>query len=355
MRPSDASTCMLAKALSVGLLVSFLAAHAQHLTPNIEGNCKVLRPNTNTDQHVFIEKSGCYRLGQTFDQSWRYVIAEGGKKGPVNREMIQTRAVDTEIDLAGFSLKTTTGVDGIVASASRGDGSTWDPFGPDELHRLVVRNGSINLGNENFDLSGADGRGVVSPADAIFVHSRNLPPRPLPSPFRKVEYVLENLNIKTGNAAALLMGDGIVVRNCTIEVEGENALVVYGPNAVIENNRIVYRYRDAWPVLSKNSRTPPLYPELHAAIYLRSADSAIVRGNTISVDERDLAISAVAVVDSKGVRIEGNHLNREGQSVRLQGVSSVVFSGNWVKDSLFRSERALPDQVVNSYGTEAKQ
>ena len=316
-------------------------ASAQTLSPSVSGSCKELRPDSDTDQHILIEKSGCYLLGQTFDQGWRYVFSEGGKKGPVDREMILSWAQDTEIDLAGFSLKTNTWISGIVIDPNHGRKKVP---GLGDIQRLIVRNGKISLQTGDFDQSGAGGKGVVSPYQAYYVHRRYGSADPIPKTFQKVEYVLENLTIRTSNAAALLMGDGITIRNCTIEVEGEHALVIYGPNALIENNRIVYRYRD--PVSPKARETlkdPSNYPDLHAAIYLRAADNAIVRGNTIHVREEDLPVSAVAVVDSRGVQIEGNKFNTDVTPVVLSGASTAMLKHNEVEGGIISKKRMLPD------------
>ncbi len=326
---------------SVELLLGLHAKGAQNRALNAAENCGILRPESKVDQHVRIEQSGCYVLGQSFDQGWRYVLSEGGRKGPVNREMILTWAKDTEIDLAGHNLRTSTFVDGITADPDRGDEPNPSWWGPTDVHRLAVRDGSMELRHSDGQRSG---HGVLSPWEAVFIHQDNRR-YPIPTIFRKVAYVLENSTIKTGNAAALLMGDGIVVRNCTIEVEGENALVIYGPHAVIENNRIVYRFSDANPGLITATYLKPAgyHPELRSAIYLRAADNAVVRGNTISVNGWDDPVSAVAVVDSKNVLIVGNRFNRDVTPVVRQGSSSARLRNNEVKEGWLGKYKALPD------------
>jgi hypothetical protein len=328
----------------VGLLVASAVAIAQGKVPIAAQSCKLLRPESEGEQHVLIEQSGCYTLGQTFDQRWLFILSEGGRRAPGDREIIETLAQDTEIDLAGLSLKTSTGIDGIVASPGKYE-RRFIPLSPGEFHRFVVRNGEINLHNDDFNKSGIGGRGVVAPTDATFVHDRYGEKSQIPPRFRKVEYILENLTIKTGNAAALLMGDGVVVRNCTIEVEGENALVIYGPNARIENNRIVYRYRDADSAFSSwmKPRDPPPYPDLRSVIYLRAADNAIVRGNTIHVSRWDRPVSAVAVVDSKGVLVEGNQFNTDVTPVVLNGASTATLRRNRIEGGLFDKAQPLAD------------
>ena len=253
-------------------------------------------------------------------------------------------AADTEIDLAGLSLRSDTWIDGIVAFAPDPPGAT--------SHRLIVRNGTISLHNRYENESGSSGQGVVVPYRANLIHGKVRNPDPLPARFPKVEYILENLTIKTSGEAALLMGDGIIIRNCTIEVEGENALVVYGPNAIIENNRITFRAREidahASTGLPSAVDEAPIgrSPKHRAAIYLRAADNAVVRGNTISIDERDEPVSGVAVIDSHNVLIKGNRFNTDVTPVTRHGSSSVTLMENDVKQGFLGKVTALPNMEL---------
>lgn len=142
----------------------------------------------------------------------------------------------------------------------------------------------------------------------------------------------------------MLMGDGIVIRNCTMETSSENALVIYGPNAVIENNRIIYRLSGG--PTSDRKRTAGHRPELRSAVYLRGANQAIVRNNTIDVSRWDRPVSAVAVVESKDVLIEGNRFNTDVTPVVLNGPSSATLKRNEVEGGWFRKKRMLPDAVL---------
>jgi hypothetical protein len=308
--------------------------------------CQVIHPTSGADAHAFVKKSGCYQLGEPINVRWRSRFSEGQSRIGSGYWMIGIEPVDVEVNLNGLLLSTETGNGGVTARASRGDGLKWAPFAPNEFHRVVIRNGTINIRNSD---GGKTNKGILIPKEAQDIHQWSSNPDPIPSPFRKVEYLLENLTIKAGAAAALMMGDGITIRNCTIEVEGENALVIYGPNAVIENNRIVYRYSNADPHANPNRQATASYPEHHAAIYLRAADNAVVRGNTITVNGSDSSakepLSAVAVIDSKGVRVEANQFNLE-TPVLIHGASSAVLKANQAKVGWLGKQQALPDQEL---------
>jgi hypothetical protein len=335
---------VLSTAVTVVVLLGAQPARAQDL---VSGTCSEIRPKSTAEAYIPIRKSGCYRLGESLHVGWKSSFSEGRKKISLGyAAMIFIEPLSTEIDLASLKLSSETGDGAIVARGSRGDGSKWAPFAPNEFHRVVIRNGTIDIRNSD---GGRTNKGILIPKEAQDIHQWSSNPDPIPAPFRKVEYLLENLTIKAGAAAALMMGDGITIRNCTIEVEGENALVIYGPNAVIENNRIVYRYSNADPHANPNRQATASYPEHHAAIYLRAADNAVVRGNTITVSGSDSSakepLSAVAVIDSKGVRVEANQFNLQ-TPVLIHGASSAVLKANQAKVGWLGKQQALPDQEL---------
>ena len=288
--------------------------------------------------YLLLDRSGCHVLSRSFEQGWLFSIPEGGRKGPGNRELLRVTAPDVEIDLAGHSLSTNIWLDGIVAAPQRTDTRTPPSAAP--ARTLVVRNGSIQLLNSNQADPDRSGIGVTAPESAQWVHSRYIQNHPLPTRFPKSRIVLENLKIRTANAAALLMGEGVVIRNCSIEVDGENALIVYGPHALIEGNRITLRRK-----MPKNEGRPT-YPVVPAAIYLRAADGATVRGNTIELEDDTDTMAGVAIVDSGDVLIESNRFNRDTAPVLRRGAASAQFRGNTVKEGRLREERRLPDVEV---------
>jgi hypothetical protein len=323
--------------------------------PNFDRNAQNTKRIQHTPGAVWIRQPGCYYLSGPF-------VAEGvsaldrlvlsGFDGATNRSghIISTTGASILIDLNGFSLKARTGASGILGADAidiRMRGRDDTPMPPDQIHRVTIRNGTIELSERR---GRRTGDGVLLPSDQSkwCVHSsRN--PCPLPTSYRKVEYILENLTLKVDGVGASLMGDGIVIRNCTIEVEGENALVVYGPNAIIENNHIVYRFSDANPglVTATYPKAPGRAPEIRSAIYLRKADNAVVRGNTISIDWRDSPVSAVALIDSLNVNVEGNSFNTD-KPVALNGKSSAIMKDNSAKKTVLWMSKTekLPDGVL---------
>jgi Right handed beta helix region len=342
-----------------GMLLSACALNAQDnaspqtattMTPAT--GCKPLKPNPSIGI-LLIKESGCFHMEESFSQGWIFDIHALAYKGPNIPSMIHGEAADVEIDLKSKELKTDTYVSGIMVIAARYNPKGRNvPLESNEVHRVIIRNGTIQLKNTR---NVGNGFGVILAGqtnDTLkwYYYGDNLKDYgnptsrpPFPTTFRKVQYVLENLTIKTANAAALMMGDGIVIRNCTIEVENENALIIYGPNALIENNTIVYKFA------AGNPKTI-----LRTAIYLNRANNAVIRNNTISVDGGEAIASMVAMVDSKDVRIENNLLKGEANAAVVQGTSSAVLKGNRIKEGVFKSERQLPDQTLDALGNTQK-
>ena len=322
---------------AVALGAMLLAESAMAATVD---SCKEIRPASASTQNMSIQASGCYRLAERFDQHAIYSFALGGRMGSSGRAVIIANAPDVELDLAGLSLSSNTGMSGVLSPhVKRG-----------AEHRLVVENGSIELSDSDGNRSGP---AVIAPEYEVQrVHAlRNY--SAVPSTFEHVDYRLENLHLHVGGIGVLLMGDGIVIRNCTIEVEGENAIVIYGPHALIENNRIVYRHNNANPTLitATYPSAPGHYPQVPAAIYLRAADDAVVRGNTIEV-KGQVAAAGIALVDSKNAHMEGNRFGGTDEPLRLVGTSAQVsFTDNVSLGGLLRADKKLPDVVSDVAAT----
>jgi hypothetical protein len=98
----------------------------------------------------------------------------------------------------------------------------------------------------------------------------------------------------------VLGGAGNVIRNSVIEVYSANgAITLFGPNQLIENNRIVFKGRAAYP----NS----------APIKLTLGDSSIIRNNTIVIEGAEGSPkSAISLTDSRNVIIENNKIEGVG-------------------------------------------
>ena len=311
--------------------------------------CESVRPESSTDQQALIRSSGRHCVQADFNQGWLYVLSEGGRRGPHDTKLVEIWASQVDLDLKNHTLRTSTYIDGIVGPPNTFDPRTLARLSHEQVHRLFVHDGTIRLHNSD---GGSSGIGVISPLEISYIHNTHTGRTP-PSSFAKVDFVLENLTINTGNAAAVLMGDGIVVRNCIIEVEGPNALVIYGPNAIVENNRIVYRYVPV-TVRGLAEPTPERAPEVRAAIYLRMANGAVIRGNTIEVRGAAGDVSAVALIDSTSVHIENNQLSRTAPVATLLGRSSAHVRRNRSISGPFNPATLIPDSDLNSESSQAK-
>jgi hypothetical protein len=130
---------------------------------------------------------------------------------------------------------------------------------------------------------------------------------------------LENLHIESGGRGVVMAGDGNVLRHNTIEVESSTAIVVYGPNAVIEDNTfIVHPRRD-----DQSDTT--------AALKLRDAHGAVIRNNRIVIKTglfADKAEAAINLIESRNVTIENNVVEGAKALVRKDAATTTQERGN---------------------------
>jgi hypothetical protein len=316
MKKSVISICAVATCMVAG------AANASERT----FSCYPLHPKSPANQNALVKNSGCYFLEHDWEQGALFNFSEGGRRGSINSELLTITAEDVTIDLGGHTLGSNAGIGGIASSPGRYT-PQWIPLSPNEVHRLIVRNGAIILSNAD---NKATNYAITSPDEIALLHGQYEYEK-FRSIYRKVEYRFENLTINARNAAAVLAGDGIIIRNCTIEVDSRNALVIYGANAIIENNRIVLHRTKSDS--SERSRSA----EQSSAIYLRNADNALVRENSIVVDTDD-DTPMILSVDSKNVHVERNRFNRRSSILLMQGQSSASLIGNLFKEGFFAIE-----------------
>ena len=133
--------------------------------------------------------------------------------------------------------------------------------------------------------------------------------------------LVEAMTIRAGWRGVEMRGGGNVIRNSTIEVDGHTAIVLMGPETVIENNTII--------VHGKGDAKP-----FDAAIKLRDAKGAIVRNNRIvykGLWPFGKAPAAINLLDSTDVTIEGNTVERFEKLVRSNGETQFVDNGNVFK------------------------
>lgn len=130
--------------------------------------------------------------------------------------------------------------------------------------------------------------------------------------FEDTNIILENLNIKSGGLAAYLVGRNNIIRHCHIEVEGHEAIALFGAdNQLIDNEIIVKRSKSTPP----KPYQPPThldigsYYEEYAAIWIRDAPGLIIRGNKITIEGLIPAKEAILLINSPNVTIENNEVS----------------------------------------------
>lgn len=154
--------------------------------------------------------------------------------------------------------------------------------------------------------------------------------------YEKTQYVLENLVIRTKGIAIQLEGDGNIIRNCIIESEGNAAIVIAGPNAIIENNKIILHDRlipsEAEPDLNDIGSLKKILASRarsRAAIVLRQSSGTKIVGNTIEVEAASNQRRAIYVRDeSKDVLVQGNHIFGPAQPAFVEHGSVVIERDN---------------------------
>ena len=333
----------------LSLLASSFSFSAQpQKRQTLASDCNPAKPyDENQPDYIFISEPGCFYLERDMSISWPKMFKLSETKYTlVGSDLaIGISANNVVIDLNGKTIKA-------ISSAS---GVRYLEGPTKEVHSITIRNGTIALKNLP-EVQPLNGQGIFLNSEGIDVErayrkhnysdfgASKKASEFVPMQFRKVKYILENLTIQTGNWAAFLAGDGIVVRNCTIEVNSENALIIMGPNAIIENNTFVFRFVPGLSTVTPAIQSGPL---LRSAIYLHAANDAIIRGNSIKIDQRDAPVSAVSAVDSKGIKLEGNTFNHEN-FVELRGESSATLKNNYIRLSKSSIKKAVPDRTLSS-------
>jgi len=127
--------------------------------------------------------------------------------------------------------------------------------------------------------------------------------------FGDTNILLENLTIKSGGLATYLVGRNNIIRHCRIEVEGHEAVALFGANNQLVDNEIIVKRSLSAPKPDDNSM-PELgtYYSEYAAIWIRDAPGLIIRGNKITIEGLFNAKEAIMLINSPGVIIEDNEV-----------------------------------------------
>lgn len=129
--------------------------------------------------------------------------------------------------------------------------------------------------------------------------------------FRKFDdtnILLENLTIKSGSLAAYLVGRNNIIRHCRIEVEGHEAIALFGANTQLIDNEIIVKRRLSPPKTDNSMPELGTYYAEYAAIWIRDAPGAIIRGNKITIEGFSNAKEAILLINSPDVVIENNDI-----------------------------------------------
>lgn len=135
-------------------------------------------------------------------------------------------------------------------------------------------------------------------------------------------YTVDNLQITSGGRGVVFSGAENALRNSTVEVESQVAMVSYGPKVLIENNTfIVHMGKDYYTA-----------PATSAIVKLRDADEAVIRNNRFIVKGwNGKSPAAINLINSKNVTIEGNTVEGAEILVRTDADSSVRETGNGLR------------------------
>lgn len=227
-------------------------------------------------------------------------LGEPGGSGP----LVELNGSDITLDLNGHTLRSNRASTAINARV-------WGKLQEPKRRNLTFLNGSIDVG----------GRGIVLRGWQYGGDEHNYRPGPKQisrainwygpnfREFGDTNILLENLTIKSGGLAAYLVGRNNIIRHCRIEVEGHEAVALFGANNQLVDNEIIVKRSRSAPKPDDNSM-PELgtyYPE-YAAIWIRDAPGLIIRGNKITIEGLFNAKEAIMLINSPGVVIENNEV-----------------------------------------------
>nr|WP_281416098.1 right-handed parallel beta-helix repeat-containing protein [Collimonas antrihumi] len=135
--------------------------------------------------------------------------------------------------------------------------------------------------------------------------------------YKVSNYLIDKMTVRAGWRGITMGGGNNVLRDNTIEVDGNTAIYMYGPGSVIENNTII---------IHGNADATPF----DAAIKLRDAQGAVVRNNRIVYKGGWLGSprAAINLLDSADVLIEGNTVEKFDKLIQVNGDSRYSERGN---------------------------
>ncbi|MBB5606642.1 MULTISPECIES: right-handed parallel beta-helix repeat-containing protein [unclassified Janthinobacterium] len=230
-------------------------------------------------------------------------LGEPGGSG----SLVELEGSDITLDLKGHALRSNR------ASTAIGAG-VWGILQKPKNRHYSFKNGTIDVGGIGISMTGWQYSG----------ESHNYRPGPHQvnmaidwygpnfREFGDTNILLENLTIKSGGLAAYLIGRNNIIRHCHIEVEGHEAIALFGANNQLIDNDIVIkrsRPRPSEPYQPPARLNIGSYYSEYAAIWIRDAPGLIIRGNKITIEGLFNAKEAILLINSPNVVIENNEVS----------------------------------------------
>jgi|GEM_PF-2854863 len=281
-----------------------------------ESSCRAL--STERNQAILLDKSGQYCLQNDISIDNAGILVAHGRDRPYfAAEIVQD---NIQLDLKDHVIQSGDSTNGVIIQ-----NQTASNLAPQQV---TLRNGRIHsltwgissgfsnivvlsdLGDPLDRIASAEGKSEKELAELReHIRERDLPTlarataaRPLkPSEYQRRHIRLENLHILVrgipsgqgaGGGGINIQGDGTIIRDCLIETDDGNAIWIYGPNAVIENNIIIVHGRNR-------------LREADAAIRLIQGDGATIRGNKFIIKDKANR-RGISTFDTGVINVEGN-------------------------------------------------
>lgn len=320
--------------LGGGLLTAYLGLRESRPVPlpslplsvarNFE--CHDLPLSQKAGQVWHVQDSGSFCLAEDFLQPTLW--GAGHSLPRYGHALVRLSGGEVTVDLQGHHLLAESLSDGMVAENST-DKEIATRFGlphGTDLKSVTIKNGFIDLQGRG------DGIVLVDHWSASPGSTRSTSE----ATHHKTSHVLENLVIRTRGRSIILEGRGNVIRNCIIESSGNAAIVVMGPDNVVENNRIVLAPRWERPrSLLEITRQYPVWEEdgpgtpPRAALVLQEASNSRISGNNIEVANPSAKRVAILIRDeSKAVEIKDNVFVGPSEIGSLSPGATVLEAGN---------------------------
>jgi len=230
-------------------------------------------------------------------------LGEPGGSGP----LVELDGSDIVLDLNHHVLR-------LNRASTAINSRVWGKLQEPRRRNLTFRNGTIDVGGNGIVLQGwqyGGQRHNYRPGPdqidtAVNWYGPNF------REFGDTNILLENLTIKSGGLAAYLVGRNNIIRHCHIEVEGHEAIALFGANNQLIDNDIVIkrsRPRPSEPYQPPARLNIGSYYSEYAAIWIRDAPGLIIRGNKITIEGLLNVKEAILLINSPNVVIENNEVS----------------------------------------------